>query len=41
MGSAKVYLNPFFDAFLDGILGTPGSTQFVLIESVKLECECK
>ena len=30
----QVYLNPFPNAFLDGIFGTPGSSKFVVIESV-------
>ena len=34
MSLLQVYLNPFPDAFLDGIFGTPGSSKFVVIESV-------
>ena len=34
MGTLQVYLDPFFDALLYCVLGTPGSTEFVLIESV-------
>ena len=34
MSLLQIYLNPFPDAFLDGIFGTPGSSKFVVIESV-------
>ena len=37
MGTLQVYLDPFFDALLYCVLGTPGSTEFVLIESVNWE----
>ena len=34
MSLFQIYLDPFSDAFLDGIFGTPGSSKFVVIESV-------
>ena len=34
---AKFNLNPFFDPLLNSLLGTPGTSQFVLIESVNKE----
>ena len=34
VGTLQVYLDPFFDALLYCVPGTPGSSEFVLIESV-------